>query len=193
METMAIALTVFFLSLAISELKDFHQLSFFALLQGLALLPLTLTRPEGFAVRLAVSLAIFALLLYFIRRTGVKRETAAPPSTLSLSALGILLVTAAIVLSLLKASPTTMAWALSIALGLFIILLKRDLFKVVLGVYVAVNASHGFLLGLAEPAFTYILFDLSGLMVVAVMLWTAILIYERYGSLDAWRANLLRW
>ena len=193
MESMAVALAVFFLSLAISELKDFHQLSFFALLQGLALLPLTLTHPEGFAVRLTVSLAIYALLLYFIRRTGVKRETAAPSSVLSLSAIGVLLVTAAIVLSLLKAGPTAMGWALSIALGLFIVLLKRDLFKVVLGVYVAANASHGFLLGLAEPAFASILFDLSGLMVVAVMLWTAILVYERYGSLDAWRANLLRW
>ena len=192
-ELVVAALAVFFLSLAISELKDFHQLSFFALLHGLALLPLSFTHVEGFTVRLAVSLAVFALLLLFVRRTGVRRETAALPAVLSLSALGILLVAAAAALSLFKVSLPVMVWALSLALGVFMAMLKRDLFKVVLGVYVAINAAHGLFLEFAGPPVASIAFDLMELAVVGVMLWMAFLVYQRYGSLDVWRANLLRW
>lgn len=190
---MIVALAVFFFSFIIFELKDFRQLSFFVMLHSLALLPLSISHIESFIVRLFVSLIIFRLLLYFTRRTGIRKETAALPPILSLSALGVLLAATVVSLFYFKIDLTVMSWSLSLAIGLSIVLLRRDLFKVILGVYVAFNAAHGLFLGLVGPTMASLSFNLLELAIVGVMLWTTLLVYERYGSLDLRKTNLLRW
>jgi len=71
--------------------------------------------------------------------------------------------------------------------------LKRDVFKVILGVLLSANALYPALAFLEMPFSMYLAFDVTEILVALVMLWVALLIKERYGTLDGWKASLLRW
>lgn len=191
MENLPIALTVLILSILLSEFKGFKPLCYLALLHGLALTPLTLNHAEGLAVRVAVSLSIFALLWWFTEATRVDRETT--PSKIAPLTLAVSLAVSGGLLLSFNVNPSGLVWALSLTVGLFMALSKRDLFKVSLGVYVALDSVHGLFLASTGLASVSLFFDLAELAVMAVMLWTGYLVYKRYGTLDLWRANLLRW
>ena len=135
---------------------------------------------------------IFYTLVAYLRRLGVRIEVETMSTVTSVVVTGIFLgATLAVLLPFVRFEVAT--FFAVFMLGIYVALLKRDVIKVILGILLSANALYPALALLELPFSIYLVFDVTEILVTLVMLWVALLIKERYGALDGWKANLLRW
>lgn len=181
-----------FVSFAVAELRNLYHASFFLLIQGMLVAFTAYAHPEDLILKIVVSVLIFYMLVTYLRRLDVRTEVETMPSVTSVVVTGIFLgVTLTVLLPFIRFEGATLLAVFM--LGIYVALLKRDVFKVILGVLLSANALYPALAFLEMPFSMYLAFDVTEILVALVMLWVALLIKERYGTLDGWKASLLRW
>jgi hypothetical protein len=176
------------------ELIDLYNASIFAMIQGIIIAIAAVAQIEIFILKISISVVIFFMFISFFKRTKWTKEVQTIKTIPSMIITCSVLVTMAVILYLLTDFDIGfLSCALVLILSLYVLLVKRDMVKVVLGIYLGMNSLYMLSVTLSLPFYAFIVIDLVLLSTIAVALWIACLFYEKQGTLDGWSARSLRW
>jgi hypothetical protein len=176
------------------ELIDLYNASIFALIQGIIIAIVAVAQIDIFILKIFISAVIFFMFISFFKRTKWTKEVQTIKTIPSMIITCSVLVTMAVILYLLTDFDIGfLSCALVLILSLYVLLVKRDMVKVVLGIYLGMNSLYMLSVTLSLPFYAFIVIDLVLLSTIAVALWIACLFYEKQGTLDGWSARSLRW
>ncbi len=176
------------------ELIDLYNASIFAMIQGIIIAIAAVAQIEIFILKIFISAVIFFMFISFFKRTKWTKEVQTIKTIPSMIITCSVLVTMAVILYLLTDFDIGfLSCALVLILSLYVLLVKRDMVKVVLGIYLGMNSLYMLSVTLSLPFYAFIVIDLVLLSTIAVALWIACLFYEKQGTLDGWSARSLRW
>ncbi len=182
------------LSFFAAELIDLYNASIFALIQGMIIAIAAVAQIEIFMLKIFISAVIFFMFISFFKRTKWTKEVQTIKTIPSMIITCSVLVTMAVILYFsTNLNIGFLSCALVLILSLYVLLVKRDMIKVVLGIYLGVNSLYMLSVTLSLPFYAFIVIDLALLSMIAIALWIARLFYEKQSTLDGWSARSLRW
>jgi len=182
---------------ATSEFKDFY-FSIAALIALGVILSLMLSDVSEIALNLiTMAILVPGILLWTLRKTGVREDSAAFSGMPSVAALIMtLLVTtypAALLLDALNVPRSGVFGALIILIGTYCMLTKSDVLKVLMG-FVMVEAGFHQILSVTahSPSLSVVL---HAVLLIAILtgVYIVITIHERTGSFSTMNLKALRW
>ena len=183
---------------AASEFKDFYFSVAALIALGIILSLMAGDASEAALSFVTLVVLVPAILLWTLRRTGVREDSAAFSGMPSVAALLItLLVTAypaMLLLDALNIPKTGVFGALIILIGTYCMLTKSDVLKVLMG-FVMVEAGFHQILSVAAHPSLSLSAVLHAVLLIAILtgVYIAMTIHERTGSFSTMNLKALRW
>lgn len=188
-----IILTV--LGVVVCEHRNLHVATVSLLIQNILLILIFYGGAGSFAITFsAFSLIVIPLIILLaISKTKSYSEEPFIDGLTSISTLFLLIsiLTAYIILSL--ADLRVLLPLILLITGVYTMIVKADLVKLGLGLSILNNANHIFAVSMEIPVLTDASLSLVKIFTICLVMWLAVKLYSKTGSLDIRKLTILRW